>query len=65
MEALGEPDGAGDGGAEDVLPLGSQPAVTLDFKAGQAAALRKKSNLDHRSGKREAQASILPMVTLV
>ena len=45
--ALGEPDGAGNCGTEDVLPRIGQPAVSLDGEARQAAALGIKCDFDH------------------
>ena len=39
--ALGEPDGTGDGGADDILSLGGVSAVALDLKARDTAPLGK------------------------
>ena len=55
---VGEADGAGEGGADDVLPLGGVAAVALHLQAGEAAALRIKCYSGH-------QALMAPISTLV
>ena len=57
--ALGQTDRAGDGGADDILPLRGVSAVALHFKAHDAAALGMKGHGGHD------QAWMAPICTLV
>ena len=57
--ALNEPDGAGDGGADDVLAGLGVAAVSHGVKAGDAAALRVEGDGGH------SQALIVVISTLV